>query len=452
MKKRIFVIFLALIILIPINLAAENILIGTNGQTLYLNGQALSIPAGNTIKTDEFRGVWLASVYNLDFPSKKGLKAEQLKIEYTNILNNMENLNINSIIFQVRPKGDAFYPSAINPWSEYLIGRQGIGPNWDPLKWMIDETHKRGIEFHAWFNPYRVTTGGTKNLNAGLNQLDNLNFAKKNPQDTFLWEEKIYLQPASPNVKAHIVDTVMEVVRNYPVDGVHFDDYFYPNLPLNKANDFFNWNERVIYENSKKPNMTVADWRRENVTDMVKAVKVEIDQYNTLFNKNVKFGISPFGIWAPKARHIQGSNTPASSLSSYDNQFADTRKWVKEELVHYIAPQLYWSFDTKAAPYGVLVDWWTEQVKGTNVDLYIGQGVYKKSQINAQGPWKNPREISNQLKFNSKYPEIKGSIFYRYNDLLKKPNHNPANNQFIDILRNEHYTNKINRINNNVNE
>lgn len=202
---------------------------GTNNPIL-LHGSQVYIPKDPIHEKRQFRSAWVSTISNLDFPSKKGLNEKEFKAEYIKLLDNFQSLNLNAVTFQVRPKADAFYKSKINPWSEYLTGVQGKDPLWDPLKWMIEETHKRNMEFHAWFNPYRVTVGYEPNKTTKqlLSTLATNNWARKNPQYVLKFDGKLFLNPGEPQVRNYIKDSLMEVVQNYDIDGIHFDDYFYP--------------------------------------------------------------------------------------------------------------------------------------------------------------------------------------------------------------------------------
>lgn len=422
------------------NQPIENLKRYNTQDTITLRGQDIKLPTHFQNEKEQFRGVWISTVFNLDFPNQKNMSEEAYKANYRELLNNLENLNMNSVIFQVRPKGDAFYESDINPWSEYLTGKQGRSPGWDPMAWMIEETHKRDMEFHAWFNPYRVTTG-----NQSIDSLSDDNWAKQNPQNTFEFQNKIYLNPGEPEVIKHITDTVMEVVENYDIDAIHFDDYFYPNRSGNDIEKFYTQVEKNTYDKYRGSFNSVSDWRRDNVDKLISGINNNIEKYNLSNDDNVEFGISPFGIWGHEANNPLGCKTPVTSTSSYDNQFADTRKWVKNNWIDYIAPQVYWAFDTKAAPYGEITHWWAETVRDTDVDLYIGHGTYKKADVNnADKSWKNPKEILNQLKFNSLYEEIGGSIFFRYKSMLESPTNPPANNEFIRTLKSDFFNKKVN--------
>ena len=336
----------------------------------------------------EMRGAWITTVYNKDWPSTKD-NPEKQKQEFITILDKLQDLGINTVIVQVRPKGDALYPSSINPWSEVLTGTQGKDPGYDPLAFMISETHKRGMEFHAWFNPYRITTSGTD-----TSKLSSNHPAIKNPSLILKNSEALYYNPGLPEVRKHIVDTVKEVVSNYDVDAIHFDDYFYK--VAEKDDD--------TYEKSGS-SLSEADWRRENINLMVQEVKAAIKS----IKPSVEFGISPRGIY-------KNSESGTSGAESYSQDYADSVKWIKNNWVDYITPQLYWRFDNNAAPYGKLVDWWSQQVKGTNVKLYIGQGVYKDG--SSSNPENVVAEIEKQINYNRNNSEVKGSMYYTTDNLM----------------------------------
>ncbi|ONI37674.1 hypothetical protein AN639_00830 [Candidatus Epulonipiscium fishelsonii] len=331
---------------------------------------------------DSMRGIWISTVYNLDFP--KTNNPDLQKQEFETYLNKLREIGINTVIVQIRPTADAFYDSKINPWSKFLTGSQGQHPGYDPLEFMIEETHKRGMEFHAWLNPYRVTTEGTN-----LNDLSPDHPARKNPNWTISHNNALFYNPELEAVKVHIEETVQEIVKNYNVDAIHFDDYFYPpNYPLPAG--------------ELKDGM-VADKRREHINDMVKRVHDIIMETNP----NVKFGISPMGIWKNDFSDLTGSSTTGGE--SYYTIYADTRTWIKNEWIDYVVPQIYWQIGHKSADYETLVKWWANEVEGTDVDLYIGQGIYRDEVA---------MEIEKQLAINKEYYKVKGSIFFTMDDLL----------------------------------
>jgi len=370
-------------------------------ETLYINGTPIyhynssdpvMTPTTYVERESEFRGVWIATVYNLNIPLHTN--ETQYKQAYSDLLDDVENRNMNAILFQVRPMNDAFYDSVYAPWSKYLTGTQGEDPGWDVMQYLVDEAHSRGIEFHAWMNPYRVTsTGGDKT--ALLNALDPENFARQNPSLVIPDNDgKLILNPGEPAVKAYIRNVITELLDLYDVDGIHFDDYFYPYAGLTS--------DSATYDTYKLPDQTLGDWRRENVNDVIRGVKEDVDAYNLISGSDARFGVSPFGIW--KSGGLDGSNTADYAMQSYVSQYADTKKWVEEGWLHYINPQVYWNFGGGPAPYADVVDWWAETVRGTGVDLIIGHGIYKTEY--------NVTEFYNQLKYNQKHPEIKGSVLY----------------------------------------
>ncbi len=357
--------------------------------TFNLNVSALS-------NDQEMRAAWISTVYNMDWPSTKNNQAKQ-KQEYINLIDKLKASGINTVVVQVRPKGDAIYKSSINPWSEYLTGTQGKDPGYDPLPFLIDEAHKRGMEFHAWFNPYRVTTSTTD-----LNTLASNHPARLNPSWVIQHKNGAYqalaYNPGLPEVRKHIVDSVSEVVRNYNIDGVHFDDYFYRD----GMNDDETYKK---YGNGQDK----GDWRRENVNTLLREVKASIKSIKS----NVGFGVSPSGIWRNKSSDETGSDTRGQE--SYSDLFADSRTWIKQGLVDYIVPQVYWPIGFSVADYSKLVSWWSNEVKGSNVNLYIGQGVYKQGK---NGDQNVAAEIKDQINLNRQYSEIKGSMYFSARDII----------------------------------
>ncbi len=377
------------------------------------SSEKVVLPAQYRPATVEMRGVWVATVKNLDFP--RHATAAEFQKDFLALLENLCRANFNTLIFQVRPTNDAFYPSKLNPWSQFMTGAEGkaLG-NFDPLKFMVEETHKRGIEFHAWMNPYRVTNDTPLTKNAYLNSLNSKNFARLNPGlvlDVPVGKTRmLILNPGEPAVVKFISDTVREVITNYDVDAIHFDDYFYPYSPVGNA-------DSATFQRNNPGRLALDEWRRTNVDKAIKSVSDTIRAHNKRTGKSVQFGISPFGIWANQSKHAAGSLTGGSQ--SYFSQFADSRKWVRSNWIDYIIPQVYWSFDHNTAAYGAVTDWWVSNVRGTNVKLYIGHAAYK---LGTGGAWQNHLEIPNQLRYNCKYPEIRGSCFYSYRHIFAPEN------------------------------
>ena len=371
---------------------------GTTQIFHYNTSNPVMIPSTYTEQESEFRGVWVATVFSLNMPLHTS--ETQYKAAYMDLINQVKANKMNAILFQVRPQNDAFHDSEYAPFSRWLTGTEGVDPGWDVMGWMIETAHANGIEFHAWMNPYRVANSSSAKQTM-LNTLHPENFARQNPELVIAGNvsNNIYpyiLNPGEPEVKTFIRNVVKEVIELYDVDGIHFDDYFYPYSGLNSDLD--------TYNTYKLPDQSLADWRRENVNDVIRGVKEDIDDYNETFDKDVRFGVSPFGIWRSGG---EGSNTSTSALQSYSAQFADSKRWVEEEWVHYITPQVYWRFNHNLAPYADVVDWWASITRGTNVDLLIGHAIYNAHLNN----WPND-EITTQIKYNQKHPEIKGSIMY----------------------------------------
>lgn len=290
----------------------------------------------------EFRGVWVATVANIDWPSSSRLSTTQQKQELTAMLDQLVMLNFNAIIFQVRTSGDALYSSKLEPWSVYLTGSQGTAPNplYDPLQFAIDETHKRGMELHAWFNPFRARVGSTQTTGLAPNHM-----AHRFSSACHAYGSNLWMDPGDPDVQNFTVNVVMDVVDRYDVDGIHIDDYFYP-YPVS-GHDFPDSDTYRRYGN----HMPLHDWRRENINRLVSRLSAGIKTRK----EHVKFGISPFGIWKPgHPSHIVG-------LNAFDEIYADSRKWLENGWVDFLTPQLYWAIDPPAQSYTALLDWWTQQ-------------------------------------------------------------------------------------------
>lgn len=436
------------------------------------SNEIVTIPDHYIHPKNQFQSAWVATIANLNFP--KPTDEAAFKASYLERLATFEEWNMNAMIFQVRPLLDTWYPSELNPWSEFLSGSQGKDPGYDPLAWMVDVTHEAGMEYHAWFNPYRVTntklsaqtildkTELSKEALLALTipeQIDALakagilaadNYAVQHPDHVLLFDEKFFLNPGIPEVQAQVIASMKEVVENYDIDAIHFDDYFYP-YRLSETNYFgMNNEDEETFKKYGAGYTDIEEWRRDNITDLVSGVKAMLDQHNQEHKKAVQFGISPFGIWEHKAFDSRGSNTPTGSSKSYSNSiFADTYKWIKEGLIDYVTPQIYWSFDQAAAPYGELTRWWNDVAQGTNTQVYIGHANYKHVNNGGWDPsWLNPEEIPNQMKFNQNYPAIKGSTLFSYNDIVPSTIDNldpslkerhQAKNDAIDLLKSEYF-------------
>ncbi len=352
-------------------------------------------PPGETPKR-QLRGTWIASVSNINWPSRSGLTAAAQQAELRDLLDRAAALRLNAVFLQIRPAADAFWPSPVEPWSQYLTGTQGGNPGYDPLGFAVAEAHARNLELHGWFNPYRVSTqGDVTKLAAG-------HPARVNPGWVVRYDGKLFYNPGVPAARQHTVNAIMDAVTRYDLDGVHFDDYFYP-YPV-AGQTFDDAAQFAAYGAGR----SLANWRRSNVDTLVQEVGARIRAVKPW----VRFGISPFGIWRNASTDPLGSAT--SGLQAYDEIYADSRKWVRQGWVDYIAPQIYWNIGFTAARYEVLVPWWSEVVAGTDVQLYIGQAAYRVS------AWGDPEEMPRHLVLNRAH-RVSGDIFYSIGDLLANP-------------------------------
>jgi uncharacterized lipoprotein YddW (UPF0748 family) len=365
------------------------------------------------------RGVWLATVSRLDWPPVSSVnlsnaenRVEQQQNALTQKLDKLKSLGINTVFFQVKPDGTALWSSRILPWSDMLTGKIGEDPGYDPLQFMLDEAHKRGMKVHAWFNPYRVSVNTKPSTVTELNRTLTLH-----PASVFVlhrdWirtaSDRFVLDPGIPEARDWITSIVAEVVARYPVDGVQFDDYFYAETPGSTLND------NQTFKRYGQGFASKADWRRHNTQALIEQVSHTIKQ----LNPNVEFGVSPAGVWRNLSHDPAGSDTRGAA--AYDEAYADTRRWVQQGLLDYIAPQLYWPFSRQAARYDVLAKWWAEVVKPTNTRLYIGIALYKVGEPSKNEPdWTikgGVPELKNQIDLNESVPQINGTILFRENYL-----------------------------------
>lgn len=370
----------------------------------------VAVPVNPVFRQDMFRGVWVATVENIDFSRINS--AEDFQKQFIRIADHLKSIHATAMIFQVRPMNDAFYPSKLNPWSKFMSGTEGAGfQKFDPLSFMIRECHKRKIEFHAWLNPYRAAHNVKGTKAAALKNLTKKNYARLHPDQVLdvpgnNGSRLLILDPGHPEVQAFLLSTVREIVMNYDVDAIHFDDYFYPYEGTGSA-------DSETFRNYNPGKLSLEDWRRNNVTVMVSSVSRMIRTINHQQKRNIRFGISPFGIWANRKNLFHGSLTAGSE--SYFKQYADTRLWVKSGYLDYIVPQLYWTFGHTTAPYAHLTDWWADTVRGTKTKLYIGHSVARQGE---NQEWSNSMEIYNQMRYNTMLPNVHGSVFYSYSKLF----------------------------------
>lgn len=368
----------------------------------------------NSIAKRQLRGAWISTTLNLDWPSTETIninndkeRIERTKNELIAILDKAVDMNMNAVFLQVSPEGDAFYKSDIVPWSRYLTGTFGKDPGFDPLAFAVEEAHKRNLEIHAWFNPYRVS------MNTNSATIESLNIEKSVYREHPDWIRTAYdrfvVDPGIPEARKWVKDRVMEVVKKYDIDGIHFDDYFYHEKYIGELDDDNNFNKYNLENFSYKE-----DWRRNNTYLLIKEISQEIRKAKPW----VKFGISPAAVWRNKQDDERGSNTRAG-IPNYDRSFADTKKWVEEEIIDYIAPQVYFSFANPYVPYGEIASWWSNIIKDKNVHLYIGQALYKVND-DEDIYFKNNlaiEEFARQHKFNTGKTEVMGSIMFRFKNL-----------------------------------
>lgn len=350
----------------------------------------------------EFRAVWVATVDNIDWPSQKGLSVDSQKAEFIRLLDLHQQNGMNALIVQVRPATDAFYPSPYEPWSEWLSGVQGKAPSpyYDPLRFMIEETHKRGMEFHAWCNPYRA------DFKIGTASIAPSHITRLHPDWFLEYGGKLYFDPGNKAAQAFVADVIGDIVRRYNVDAIHFDDYFYPYRIEGKE-----FPDSVTYKLYGK-GLTTDDWRRSNVDSII----VSLNRIIKKIKPQVKFGISPFGVWRNADKDPKGSNTKAGQ-TNYDDLYADILLWLEKDWIDYVAPQLYWEFGHKAAPYEVLIDWWSKHSYGKH--CYIGLGIYRAGSSDI---WKDSTLIPRQIELLRKTPNIQGMIFFSSKTFNKNPN------------------------------
>ncbi len=345
----------------------------------------------------EFRGVWVASVANIDWPSKRGLSTVEQQRELLNLLDRAVALNLNAVLLQVRPAADALYASKIEPWSEYLTGAQGRAPEpyYDPLEFAVREAHSRGLELHAWFNPYRARNTDAKS------PLVASHIARTNPTIVKQYAGFLWMDPGEPLVREHTLRVVLDVVRRYDIDGVHIDDYFYPYPENNRRGREIPFPDDRSWERYRKAGgrLDRGDWRRSNVDSLVRALDAGIHRVKPW----VRFGISPFGIWRP------GYPASVRGLDAYEKLFADARKWLREGWLDYFTPQLYWPTTRPQQSYPELLAWWaSENVKGRH--LWAGNFT---SRAGAPGASAFPvSELLEQIRITRAQPGATGNVHF----------------------------------------
>ena len=359
----------------------------------------------------EFRAAWVATVANIDWPSKKGLSVAQQQLEIIRIVDRAKELNLNALIFQVRPAADALYPSILEPWSEYLTGEQGKFPDpfYDPLKMWIDESHKRGIELHAWFNPYRARHTSAKSPNAPMH------IAKTNPEIVKSYGGYLWMDPGEAAAAQRTLDVIIDVVRRYDIDGVHVDDYFYPypvpvnaNAPASENSPEIDFPDERSWSNFvlNGGHLNRADWRRNNVNELIERINASVHREKPW----MRFGVSPFGLGRPD-RRPPGIN----GFSQYDKLYADVELWMSKGWLDYLAPQLYWPIDRPPQAFGALMQYWIGQ---NTAGRHIWPGLYTSRIDNTPKSWKT-EEIVKQVALTRTSNAVNGHIHFSMITLME---------------------------------
>ncbi|HUZ07242.1 MAG TPA: family 10 glycosylhydrolase [Candidatus Paceibacterota bacterium] len=351
----------------------------------------------------EFRGAWLVTlaVTNVDWPSRPGLSSAQQKAELIALLDRAVELKLNAVLFQIRPMSDALYDSPIEPWSEFLTGKMGRAPKpfYDPLAFAVAEAHKRGLDLYAWMNPFRARHALSKSPVAANH------ISRTHPEWVRKYGDQLWLDPGEPAARDYVLRVVMDVVRRYDVDGVTFDDYFYPYPVKNAADRVVAFPDDASWRTyGVRSGMTRDNWRRANVNDFVQSVFQSIKASKPW----VKFGVSPFGIWRP------GYPPQIKGLDAYASLYADSRLWFANGWLDYLSPQLYWPVDSPQQSFPALLNWWSAQ--NTR-----GRGLWPALDATAVGGKFSADEIARQVQIIRRQPGAGGEIFYHLRNLSQNP-------------------------------
>ena len=359
----------------------------------------------------EFRGAWVASVANIDWPSRPGLSVWEQKLELIQLLNRAADLNLNAVIFQVRPAADALYDSKYEPWSEYLTGQMGRAPQpyYDPLAFAVREAHARGLELHAWFNPFRARH------DTPLSEASRTHVSRTHPRLVRRYGKFLWMDPGEPAVQARSLRAILDVVRRYDVDGVHIDDYFYPYREYDRRGRLVQFPDDASWARYRRRGGRLPrdDWRRQNVDTFVRRMYREVKAAKPW----VKVGVSPFGIWRP------GYPAQVRGLDAYRELFADSRKWVANGWLDYVVPQLYWPVAQTAQSYPVLLHWWAEQnAKGR----HLWAGNFTSRAAGLASPVWGTGELLEQVRLTRAEPGASGNVHFSMKALMPRPLTGPA--------------------------
>ncbi len=375
---------------------------------------SLFVSRSSRAQTDyEFRGVWIATVDNIDWPSRGMTDVASQKAEFIRQLELHKRNGMNAVIVQIRPAADAFYPSPYEPWSQWLTGVQGKAPSpfYDPLQFMITEAHKRGMQFHAWCNPYRA------DFKIGATSIAPNHITKLHPEWFLTYGNTKYFDPSNKQAQQFVVNVIKDIVHRYDIDAIHMDDYFYPYRIAGKE---FPDEEAYLKSGTK---LSKDDWRRSNVDSIIQQLSIAIKKEKPW----VQFGISPFSVWRNKSQDPDGSDSQAYQ-TNYDDLYADILLWLRKGWIDYVAPQLYLEIGNAKIDYVKMLDWWSKHTYGRH--LYIGMAMYRAG---TNAAWKNPNELPNEIKLLRKYPTVQGSIYFSSTSFDRNPN------GWNDSLQNHYY-------------
>ncbi|WP_054319744.1 glycoside hydrolase family 10 protein [Xanthomonas axonopodis] len=379
------------------------------------------------------RATWVTSVLNLDWPSAASSRMADpvarvmvQQQELLTILDQAQALHLNTLVFQVKPCADALYRSRILPWSPVLTGMLGKDPGFDPLAFLLRHAHARGIEVHAWLNPYRVSTDisqATLDMLSAVPGDSSPSVYAQHPEWVGVAADRLMLDPGIPAVRRWICAVVAELIVHYDVDGVQFDDYFYSETAQSPLDDSQTYARHGVGFADK------GDWRRHSTYRLIR----DVGRIIRAIRPSMAFGVSPAGVWRNRQDDPQGSDTQAGA-PAFDVAYADTRRWVREELIDYIVPQVYWPFARQIARYDVIARWWADTVGSGRVQLYMGMALYKVGIPNALEPdWTvagGVPEIARQLDLNAAFPQIRGCMLFRHGFVAQ-----PQTAQVVDYLK-----------------
>lgn len=367
--------------------------------------EAAGRPARSHRRDEEFRGMWIATVTNRDFPSRAGLTAAEQRAELVGWLDLAVRRRMTAVMLQIRPSADALWPSPYEPWAQCLTGVQGQDPGWDPLGTAVDEAHARGLELHAWCNPYRVAGHADPKLLAPDHPV------RRHPDWVLVHDGRMLYNPGLPEVRRHVQDAMLDAVRRYEIDALHWDDYFYPYPVAGQVVD-----DDAAFARYGTGFADRAAWRRSNTDLLVSEMAARIKAVNP----RVAFGISPFGIWRHASTDPAGSAT-GEGAQTYDDLYADTRRWIRERWIDYVVPQLYWNIGFPSADYAELVRWWDGVVRGTGVRLYVGEALYKVGDPAQPAAWRDPRELVRHVELARSYENTGGHVYFAAREVAKDP-------------------------------